>query len=54
LRSRRFARRSEELAGKIETLSRKVRTTAVVLNNNYLDQGQRHARELMTIIGRKA
>jgi len=42
----------EELAGKIETLSRKVRTTAVVLNNNYQDQGQRNARELMTILGR--
>jgi len=42
----------EELAGKIETLSRKVRTTAVVLNNNYQDQGQRNARELMGIIAR--
>ncbi len=41
----------EELARKIGALSRSTRSTHVIFNNNYEDQGQRNARALTRILG---
>ena len=42
-----------ELAQPIQTISRQVRVTHVVLNNNYQDQGQRNAKTLMQLLQRE-
>ena len=42
-----------ELAQPIQAMSRQVRVTHVVLNNNYQDQGQRNAKTLMQLLQRE-
>ena len=41
----------EEIAARVVELSAQVREMQVVLNNNYEDQGQRNAKELMRLVG---